>query len=210
MKILSFIKYLTESKTKNPVVAVYGKIRIPTPGHNMLIDHAKDIASKHNAKVNVTLSGANKPLSLDQKKRHAERIFNHPVNIADKSTSNFVSYLSHLHNSGHDEVHIVAGSDRASEYHSILSRYNGKADKKGHVPFAFKKWQVHGVGAERIESDKHPTKMNDDEKMKTVSATKVESLAKSNDYAGFKAYYHKLPEKHVKELYNDVKKGNNE
>lgn len=198
-------KEIKEDVSNHPVTAVYGKVRIPTIGHKLLVDAAKKHAKVNNHALNITLSGANNPLSLEDKKAHAEKLFRCKVNSADSNSTNVVQFLSHLHNQGHRELHLFAGSDRAEEYARILNRYNGKADKKGHVAFAFNKWQVHPVGAERTESDKHPTQMSKTELRSTVSASKLEQLAKAGDYEGFRAYHPGIHPNHVKTVYNKIR-----
>ena len=202
--IKKFKNWLLESANKH-VVAFHGKVRIPTIGHKTVIDHAKELANKHNADLHINLSGADKPLSLKHKTDFASKLFGHKVHSNPKHSS-IVHYLSHLHSKGHEHLHLVAGSDRAKEYHNILSKYNGKADKKGHVPFHFKSFKIHSVGAERTESDKHPTEMTHDELKKTVSATKLEKLARSGDHKAFHAYHPGIPKSHVNKLYNTIKK----
>ena len=189
---------------KTTGVAFYGKVRIPTIGHRKAIDTAKGIAKKVGGQLRIGLSGTSRPLSSETKKAHAEMMFNHPVQTGDEHTKNLFSYLSHL-NQHHDEIHLVAGSDRAPEYRRTLQQWNGRADKSGKVGFNFKKWKVHEVEGERVDSDKHPTKMNRDELEKSVSATKLEGLAKSGDYDGFKAYHPGFPEKHVRKVYNQIR-----
>ena len=201
--IKSFFKYLMESKERT-VVAFHGKVRIPTIGHKAVIDHAKSLAKKHGGKLHINLSGADKPLSVKHKTEFASRLFNHPVH-SNPAHGSIVAYLSHLHAQGNHHLHLVAGSDRANEYKNILSKYNGKPDKKGNVPFHFKSWKVHTVGAERVESDKHPTKMSHDELHRTVSASKLEALAKSGDEKGFHAYHPGVDKSHVTKLYNAIR-----
>ena len=189
---------------KTPGVAFYGKVRIPTIGHRKAIDTAKGIARKVGGKLSIGLSGTSRPLSSETKKAHAEMMFDHPVQTGDEHTKNLFSYLSHL-NQHHDEIHLVAGSDRAPEYRRTLQDWNGRADRSGKVGFNFKKWKVHEVEGERVDSDKHPTQMSRDELEKSVSATKLEGLAKSGDYDGFKAYHPGFPEKHVRKVYNQIR-----
>lgn len=161
---------------KRPGVAFYGKVRIPTIGHRKAIDAAKGIAKKVGGKLSIGLSGTSKPLTPETKKAHAEMMFNHPVSTGDEHSKNLFSYLSHL-NQHHDEIHLVAGSDRAPEYRRTLQQWNGKADKSGKTAFNFKKWKVHEVEGERGDVNKHPTKMSQDELERSVSATKLEGLA---------------------------------
>jgi hypothetical protein len=185
-------------------VSVYGKIRIPTEAHKGLIDHADKIAKDVGGKLDVTLSGAEKPLSAEDKQKHASNILGKPVSVKPKSS--FITHLTDLHKSGVEHLHLVAGSDRVGEYRNILDRYNGKADKKGVVPFNFKSHTVHAFGSERNEGelDRHPTKIKNI--LPHTSATNVEKFANSGDYAGFKAFYRNTPEEHVKSLYDDIRK----
>jgi hypothetical protein len=202
----SFLNRLTKSKEKH-VSAFYGKVRIPTIGHKNVIDKVKEHAKKVGGDVKIGLSGADKPLSVEHKKGVAERTFGHHVDVGEKHTSNIVSYLSHLHNSGYAHLHLHAGSDRAGEYHKLLSNYNGKKDKKGNVPFNFKSFKVHTVGAERNEGtvSKHPTKMDHHELLKTASASRIEKLARVGDKPGFDAYHKHLPPKHRDKLYHAIR-----
>ena len=194
---------------KPPGVAFYGKVRIPTIGHAKAIDTAKGIAKKTGGQLRIGLSGTSQPLTLDTKKAHAEMIFGHPVETGTPETSNLFSYLSHL-GQHHDEIHLVAGSDRATEYRKTLQQWNGKSDKKGNVAFNFKKWKVHEVEGKREESSKPPTQMSRPELERSVSATKLEGLARGGDYEGFKAYHPGLPEKHVKKVYNQIRMSSTE
>jgi predicted kinase len=194
---------------KRPGVAFYGKVRIPTIGHRKAIDTAKGIAKKVGGHLRIGLSGTSKPLTSETKKAHAEMMFNHPVDTGDEHSKNLFSYLSHL-NQHHDEIHLVAGSDRAPEYRRTLKDWNGKADKSGKVGFNFKKWKVHEVEGTRGDVNKHPTEMNRDELERSVSATKLEGLAKSGDYDGFKSYHPGFPDKHVKKVYNQIRMSSSE
>lgn len=193
-----------EKNTRRPAVAFYGKVRVAHIGHKKAINKAKSIASENGGRTYIGLSGTSHPLTSAQKKAHAESLFQHPVMTGDEHTKNLFSFLSHL-NKHHDEVHLVAGSDRAPEYEKTMREWNGRKDSKGNVPFHFKKWKVHQVEGERMDSPKHPTKMNRDELEKTVSATKVEGLAHKGDYPGFKAYHPDMPEEHVKRVYNQIR-----
>jgi hypothetical protein len=190
---------------KSPGVAFYGKVRIPTIGHKTAIDTAKGIASKVGGKLTIGLSGTSEPLDLPTKKAHAERVFGHPVNTGTPETATLASFLSHL-NKSHDELHLVAGSDRVPEYKSFIDRYNGKKDKKGKVPFNFKRVEVHTAGGERTESSKDPTKMSRAELTSSVSASKLEKLAKEGNWEHFKVYHPGMPEKHIRRVYTQIRR----
>ena len=69
--------------------------------------------------MTIGLSGTSEPLDLPTKKAHAERVFGHPVNTGTPETATLASFLSLL-NKSHDELHLVAGSDRVPEYKSFI------------------------------------------------------------------------------------------
>lgn len=190
---------------KSPGVAFYGKVRIPTIGHRTAIDAAKDIHKKVGGKLTIGLSGASEPLDLKTKKSHAEKVFGHPVNTGTKETKTLPDFLKHL-NKSHDELHLVAGSDRVQEYKDFIQKYNGKKDKSGNIPFHFKKIEVHAAGGERTEDERDPRKMSKDELVRSVSASKVEKLAKDGNWEHFKAYHPEMNEKHVKKVYDAIRK----
>jgi hypothetical protein len=190
---------------KTPGVAFYGKVRIPTIGHRAAIDQAKALSKTVGGKLTVGLSGTAEPLDLKTKKAHAEKVFGHPVETGQEHTKTLASFLTHLHKS-HDHLHLVAGSDRVDEYKRFLGKYNGKPDKSGKVPFNFKSWQVHAAGGERVESNKDPRKMSRAELTSSVSASKLEKLAKEGKWDHFKAYHPDMPESHVRRVYTQIRK----
>lgn len=189
---------------KTPGVGFYGKVRIATIGHQKAINHAKALAKKSGGKLTIGLSGTSEPLTPELKKKHAEKVFDHPVMSGNEHTRTLSHFLTHMSNH-HDELHLVAGSDRAGEYRKFLEKYNGKADRKGNVPFHFKKWHVHEVEGEREESDKDPRKMNRDELDRSVSASKIEKLAKEGNWEHFKAYHPGMHDGHVRRLYTQIR-----
>jgi hypothetical protein len=160
---------INESKTGSTGVLFVGKVRYATLGHKKAIDQAKGIAKKNKGKLHIHLTGTSDPLTPEQKKEHAEAMFDHPV----ESTTNVLDSLSRL-NGQHHTLHIVAGSDRVNEYRKIAEKYNGKPDKKGNIPFHFPGGvHVHEVTGKREDIDKHPTQMSKDELERSASATKI-------------------------------------
>lgn len=171
-----------------PGVAFYGKVRIPTIGHKKAVDQAKKIAESVGGQLHIGLTGFASPLTVDQKKSYAETLFDYPVETGE-STRTIINFLSSL-SEQHDELHLVAGSDRAAEFRRILMRYNGREDSKKNVLFEFKKWKVHEVARSR----------------KGISSTQVETLVEANDYAGFKASYPGVSEQYIRKLFENIRK----
>lgn len=189
-------------KKKTPGAGAYMKARIGTIGHLKVVETAKKLGG---SSTHVALSGAGYPLTVSQKKAHAEALFKHPV---ETHHNNIVHFLSNM-SKEHDHFTLVCGSDRANEYKALLKRYNGNKDKSGKVPFSFKSWKVHEVEGKRVDSDKHPGRMSHDELVASVSATKLERLAKNNNWEHFKAYHPGMPKAHVKRLFDQIRNGMN-
>ena len=173
---------------KTTGVAFFGKVRIPTLGHKKAIEQAAKIAETVGGQLHVGLTGNTTSLSPDQKKMFSETLFGYPVESGDH-TKNLINFLSKMAEQ-HDELHLVAGSDRAGEYRRVISKYNGKEDSQGNIPFQFKEWRVHEVL--RPGTD--------------VSATLLEDYVTANDYKGFKAYYPGVSDQYTRKLFETVKK----
>lgn len=188
---------------KTPGVGFYGKIRIPTIGHKAAIDAAKQIASRNGAKLHIAVSGAAYPLSVSQKEAVARALFQHPIETNHKNFIHFLSRMSELH----DEFVLVCGSDRVHEYRTLLSRYNGNRDRAGIVPFSFKKWSIHEVSGRRINTSKSPLRMSRDELVRSVSATRIEQLAREGKYDEFRAYYPSMNDKETQRFFNQIRRG---
>lgn len=196
--------FLTEEADapKRPVVFAFGRMNPPTTGHAKLVDKVHELAKKHSAHHQVVLSASQdkekNPLSAEQKVKHAKRFFPHTnIKAATKSEPTLMHHAARLNKAGHDHLIVVAGSDRVHEYHKLLHAYNGKADKKGNIPYSFKKIDVVSAG------HRDP----DAEGAEGMSASKMREHAKNNNFNEFKkgipGHVH---QHHAKELFHDVRK----
>ena len=197
MKFKDFIK---EEKEKHAVLA-FGRVNPPTVGHEKLVNKVKEIAKNVGGTHHVVLShsqdpGKN-PLTSQQKLKHAKRFFpDTNLTVSDKEHPNFLSQAAKLHKAGATHLHMVAGSDRTDEYHKLLHKYNNVKGPHGH--FNFKKIEVHSAG------QRDP----DAEGAEGMSASKMRGHATSGNFKEFKkGIPGHVPEKHSKDLYNDVRKG---
>jgi hypothetical protein len=202
--IRSFLSFLKEEAgIKNPVVFAFGRMNPPTTGHGVLVDKVKDLAKEHNAKHEIVLSHSQdaekNPLTPEQKVKHARRFFpDTNITAADKEHPTLIHHAARLAAAGHDHLIMVAGSDRVEEYKNLLGRYNGKPDKKGNVPFNFKKISVVSAG------ERDP----DAEGTTGMSASKMRHHAANNDFESFKkGVPSHVSDEHAKSLFNDVRKG---
>ena len=199
MKFKEFL--IQESKDRHAVLA-FGRLQPPTTGHEVLVNKVKEVAKQHNAEHHIVLSHSNdaksNPLTPQQKVKHAKRFFpGTNITTSDKEHPNFLTQAAKLHKSGVTHLHMIAGSDRTSEYKKVLKKYNGTHEG---ALFNFKKIEVHSAG------QRDP----DAEGTTGMSGSKMRAHAQSGKFKEFKkGVPGHVSDTHAKELYNDLRKGMN-
>lgn len=198
----SFLDILEEEKSgdKHHVMA-FGRMNPPTTGHLKLINKVRDTAEKHNAGHSVVVSHSQdskkNPLSGEQKVKHLSRYS--PGTHFKSSSKEHPTILHHaaeLHKQGVTHLHVVAGSDRVKEMHTLLHKYNGH--EAGHGKYNFKKITVHSAGHRDPDS----------EGSEGMSGTKMREHAKNKNFHEFrKGVPEHVSDKHAKELMHDTRKG---
>ena len=198
----SFLQIIEEeaSKEKHAVMA-FGRMNPPTTGHLKLIDKVREVAAKHKAPHTVVVSHSQdakkNPLSGEQKIKHLKRYS--PGTHFETSSKEHPTIMHHaakLHAQGATHLHVIAGSDRVKEMHSLLHKYNGV--KAGHGHYNFKHITVHSAG------HRDP----DAEGAEGMSGTKMREHAKNNDFSSFRqGVPHHVKDEHARELMKDVRKG---
>ena len=175
----------------------------PTSGHEQLVNTIRNTAKRLNAPHELVLSGSNdaakNPLTPDQKLTHARNGFpDTNISMATPDQPSLVHHLTRLSNAGHDDLHMVAGSDRIPEFQKLVEKYNGKPDKSGNVPFSFKKVEFHSAGERDPDSDG----------VSGVSGTKMRAFAKSGDYDSFKkGAPSSMADSDARAMFSDVQAG---
>ena len=199
----SFIDFLTEEAEAKHAVLAYGRMNPPTTGHLKVVNKVQEVAKKHGGEHHMIVSHSNdpqkNPLTGEQKVKHLQR-YAPGANIRSSSKENptLFSHAAELHKQGVTHLHVVAGSDRVAEYKQKFKELNGKANKKGEVPFNFKKITVHSAG----------TRDPDAEGDTGISGTKMRQHASNNDFKSFrKGVPGHVSDEHAHELMQDVRKG---
>lgn len=199
----SFIDFLTEEAEAKHAVLAYGRMNPPTTGHLKVVNKVQEVAKKHGGEHHMIVSHSNdpqkNPLTGEQKVKHLQR-YAPDANIRSSSKENptLFSHAAELHKQGVTHLHVVAGSDRVAEYKQKFKELNGKANKKGEVPFNFKKITVHSAG----------TRDPDAEGDTGISGTKMRQHASNNDFKSFrKGVPGHVSDEHAHELMQDVRKG---
>lgn len=198
--MLSFRRFLKESEDKHHVLA-FGRMNPLTSGHEAVANKIHSIAKKHKASHELIVSHSQdakkNPLSSDQKVKHAQRAFpGTNVKSSSKDSPTILHHAAAAHKAGVTHLHVVAGSDRHKEMHTLLHKYNGKELTHGH--YNFKKITVHSSGKRDPDS----------EGTSGISASKMREHASSGNKKDFHAGSpSKMSQAHKDEMYNDVRKG---
>ena len=196
---MKFLDYIQENKDNHAVMS-FGRMNPITKGHEKLVNKVQQVARQVGGSHHVVLSHSqdkNKnPLSSVDKLKHAKKAFPRAnLSTSDKESPNYLTQAAKLHKKGVSHLHVVAGSDRVSEFKNTLSKYNGTHSK---ALYNFKKITVHSSGDR--DPDSHGTS--------GVSGTKMRGHAASGNYKAFKSGAPSgMNDNHVKHMYNDTRKG---
>ncbi len=199
--MLTLKQYIAEEADAKHHVMTYGRMNPPTSGHMKVIDKVHDVAAKHGAEHSVITSHSQdkkkNPLSSEQKMKHLKR-FSPKTNFNASSPEHptILHHAANLHKKGVTHLHVVVGSDRKKEIHSLLHKYNDKESKHGH--YNFKKITVHSAGSRDPDS----------EGTSGVSGTKQREHAAKGNFAKFrKGVPGHVSDAHAQELMHDVHHG---
>lgn len=161
-------------------VVAWGRANPPTVGHEKLFDktleHAKEVGGKAHIFVSHSQDNKKNPLSSSEKVNFLKKAYTgKQVQIGSSSPTkpSLLHIASQLHDAGHTELHMLAGSDRVPEYERLLNQYNGKEGSHGY--YNFKKIKVISAG------ERDP----DSEGTEGISGTKMRSHAISANKSEF-------------------------
>jgi len=173
----------------------FGRMNPPTVGHEKLVDKVIAVARKTQSQPRVYLShtqNAKKdPLRYAQKIRNAKAAFGNIVKQSNQK--NIVGIMQSLEKEGVEEVTMVVGSDRVSDFRTFLSKYNGK-------DYNFKKITVVSAGAR--DPDASGVEGMSASKMRALAADGKEKEFADGAPSGLSAAQKKT-------LYKDVRRGMN-
>jgi len=174
-------------------VITFGRINPPTIGHQKLVDKVKQIASEVSGVPMVFLShtqdNKSNPLDYNAKYFFARKAFGDVVKYSEHRT--IFDVLKELQDC-YDKVILVVGSDRVSDFETILDKYNGKDYDFGSV-------DVVSAGQRDELSDE----------IDGVSGTKMRAYALSNNVDAFRSYLPDNVKMHTDHIMNLVRKGMN-
>ena len=186
---------LAEAESSRTIVLAFARMTPPTAGHGLVIQTILREAKKRNAKHIVYLSATQdtkkNPLSVDQKVYWARKSFP-GVNIvgADSKIRTFIEAVK-AQDGKYSHLVIVAGSDRVTEYKTLLEKYNGR-------DYTFDKIEVVSAGERDPDADGAAG----------MSATKLRNAAVANDFTTFRrGVSPALTDADARKMMNDVRTG---
>ena len=193
----SFTQYITEAKKE--ITITFGRLNPPTVGHGKLLDSVARVASGGPYRIYVSQSQDSKknPLDYRTKVKYIRKMFpKHARSVVmDTKIRNIFDVLTKLYEEGYNQVNMVVGSDRVSEFEKITNKYNGVKGRHGFYNF---QGGVNIISAGERDPDA--------EGVTGMSASKLRQAAASNDLQSFmKGMPRGFDD--AKDLFNDVRKG---
>ena len=173
----------------------FGRMNPPTVGHEKLLDKLASKAGKNTYRVFLSQSQDKKknPLSYMDKIKFARKMFPKHARaiIANKKVKTFIEAAQSLEKEGFKKIVMVVGSDRVTQFDTVLQKYNKK-------DYNFESIQVVSAGERDPDADG----------AEGASATKQRDAAKDNNFATFSQGLPKqFSNADAKKLFNAVRSG---
>ncbi len=172
---------------------VFGRFNPPTVGHKKLLDTAKKASGGGQLRIYPSRYQDSKknPLEPEQKVEVMGKMFPDYANhiVDDPNAKTIFDALKQAYDDGFNNVKIVVGDDRLSEFDKLSKNYNGKLYNFGNL--------------ETISAGERDP---DGEGVEGMSASKMRLAAAENDFDSFrKGIPTSLDDKITKQLFNTVR-----
>jgi hypothetical protein len=177
-----------EGKT---VVLTFGRLNPITVGHEKLVSKVLSFAAREKATPQVYLSHTQdkkkNPLSYDDKLKYAKLAFG---SVIQKSNAKTIIQVAKDLSNRFDNLVLVVGQDRVTEFETLLNKYNGKE-------FNYNSIRVISAG------DRDP----DSDDVTGMSASKMRTFAMTGNLGQFKKGLPKNLMNSAEAIYKDVREG---
>ena len=196
--IRGFKSYLREED--KTAYFTFGRMNPPTIGHEKLLDQLSKQAGRNDYFVFVSQTQDKKknPLDYNSKVKNIRKMFPRHARrvMINKKVKTAFDAMTFLASKGYKSVVMVVGSDRVTEFDTLLNKYNGQ--KANHGFYNFQSISVASAG------ERDP----DAEGVEGMSASKMRAFAKDNDFASFsQGLGSALQTKDAKKIFMDVRDG---
>ena len=174
-------------------VFTFGRMNPPTVGHEKLVNKVRAVARAHKGDSLIYLSHTHKlpkyPLEYKDKIKLAKKAFGNIVKMSRANT--IIKVLQELEKK-YDEVVLVVGSDRVSDFRELINKYNGKE-------YSFDTIDVVSAGERDPDADD----------VSGMSASKMRAIAADGDIASFKQGLPRNLQRDADNIMKSVRKGLN-
>jgi nicotinic acid mononucleotide adenylyltransferase len=171
----------------------FGRMNPPTVGHEKLVNKVRAVARAHKGDPLIYLSHTHKlpkdPLEYNDKIKLAKKAFGRIVKMSRANT--IIKVLQELEKK-YDEVVLVVGSDRVSDFRELVNKYNGK-------DYTFDTIDVVSAGERDPDADD----------VSGMSASKMRELATNEDLKEFKSGLPRNLQRDAENIMKMVRKGLN-
>jgi len=184
-------KPVLDEAVKDTVVVSWGRMNPVTSGHEKLAQKVASVAKERGATPMIFLSHSSdpkkNPLSYNDKVKFAQAAFG---KIVIKSTAKTIIQVAAQLSKQFKNMVLVVGSDRVSEFNSLLNKYNGR-------DYKFNSIEVVSAGERDPDADD----------VSGMSASKMRALAADNDLNTFKKGLPKKLQSKAKQVFDAVRDG---
>ena len=174
-------------------VFTFGRMNPPTVGHEKLVNKVRAVARAHKGDPLIYLSHTHKlpkdPLEYKDKIKFAKKAFGNIVKMSRANT--IIKVLQELEKK-YNEVVLVVGSDRVTDFRELINKYNGK-------DYSFDTIDVVSAGERDPDADD----------VSGMSASKMRAIAVDGDLASFKQGLPRDLQRDAENIMNNVRKGLN-
>ena len=182
-------------------VFAFGRFNPPTIGHEKLVNAVIAVNQREGGTALIygshSQDNRTNPLSHTEKFKYLKKMFPRQRKILQSSSRarNIMEIAAEL-SEKHNKLILIAGSDRVSEFKSLLNSYNGVKSKHG--LYDFEEIDVVSAGERDPDADG----------ASGMSASKMRSAATKGDFESFiSGASSELTIKDKRNLMNDVRKG---
>jgi DNA-binding LacI/PurR family transcriptional regulator len=185
--------------TGERAVFIFGRMNPPTLGHELLIAKADEIGRKEHRDSYVILSktqdSKKNPIPYNDKLKALNAALPRINFIDNDSIKTIFDAVQFLIDNGYRDLVLVCGSDRASEYEALFSKYINNPDPEKRLNLTSFKTAVAGANRDPDSDD-----------ASGISATKARNLAKAGKYDDFKKVLPtRMPDSEAEVLFNDIR-----
>jgi len=182
-------------------VFTFGRFNPPTIGHEKLVNAVIAINQREGGTAYIygshSQDNRKNPLSHTQKFKYLKNMFPRlKSNLQSKSSAKNIMEIATELSGKHNKLIMIAGSDRVSEFKSLLNTYNGIKSKHG--IYKFEEIEVISAGERDPDADG----------ASGMSASKMRKAATQGDFEAFlRGASDELTVKEKRNMMNDVRKG---